>query len=287
MLTWSKPIAWPALLLCAFLAPPAPVASAEPAATAQPVARVHATYHITWNGIDLGDFTWDSAINGGKYKAATSANISALFGAYTWEGATHASGDFITGAPHPANYKFKFRATDKNGQIVMGFVNDKVVTMVEDPPDRGSSGRIPLKPAHMENVLDPLSAIMALSSPGAGSIDSVNPCQRHLALFDGRQRFDLVLTYKRKTHIDGGTGAKFAYVCQIQYVPIAGHKMNTETKYMATTDGIEIWLAPVPAANAFVPVNVVIPTWAGSAQITSTRVQIDVPGKGRIALSSK
>ena len=284
---WTRRPRWPALITGLFALAMAPCVAAEPGVPAQPLARVHADYHITWNGLDLGDFIWDSSINSGKYKAATSANISALFGAYTWEGATHANGTYVTGAPHPANYKFKFNATDKSGQIVMGFANDKVVSMTEDPPDRGSSGRIPLKPAHMENVLDPLSAIMALSSPGNGSIEGVNPCDKHLAVFDGRQRFDLVLSFKHKTRIDGGKGAKIAFVCQIQYVPIAGMKMNTETKYMAATDGIEIWLAAVPAANAFVPVNVVIPTWAGSAQITSTRVQIDMPGKGRIALSSK
>ncbi len=258
-------------------------AMAEPAVP----ARVHATYHITWNGLDLGDFTWDSAINAGQYKAATSANISALFGAYTWDGSSRSNGAFATGAPHPSAYKFKFKATDKSGRLDMTFANDTVVATVENPPDKGSSGRIPLKPAHLENVLDPLSAILAMTSPGATTIDKVNPCDRRLAVFDGRQRFDLVLSPKGKTKLDGSVGAKWAFVCRIQYVPIAGHKMNTETKYMASADGIEIWLAPVTFANAFIPVNVVIPTWAGSAQITSSKVQIEMPGKGKVALSSK
>jgi hypothetical protein len=263
-------------------------AHADPAdARVAAPARLHATYHITWNGLDLGDFTWDSAISDGQYKAATSANISALFGAYTWEGVTRASGAYHAGQPHPAAYKFRFKATDKSGRIDMAFANDKITNVSEDPPQKVSSERIPIKPAHLENVLDPISAIMAMSSPGAVNIDAVNPCERRLAVFDGQQRFDLVLTFKRKTHLDNATGAKTAYVCNIRYVPIAGMKMNTETKYMASTDGIEIWLAPVSFANTFVPVNVVIPTWAGSAQITSSRVQIDMPGRGQVALSTK
>ena len=266
------------------LASPA-VVQAEPAATPNSGARVHAVYHITWNGLDLGDFTWDSAINGGQYKAVTSAKVSALFGAYTWEGATRSSGAYATGAPHPAAYKFKFNATDKSGKVDMTFVNNRVASMSIDPPDKGNG--IPLTPAHLENVLDPLSAIMAISSPGKSTVDNVNPCERRLPVFDGKQRFDLILSFKRKDRTDNAAGAKLVYVCKIQYVPIAGMKMNTETKYMASTDGIEIWLAPVAFANSFVPVNVVIPTWAGSAQITSAKVQIDVPGRGQVALSAK
>jgi len=265
-------------------------ARAEPGAPsgaqASGPARVHATYHITWNGLDLGDFVWDSAIASGEYKAATSANISALFGAYTWAGLTRASGTYLTGEPHPSNYKFSFKATDKSGRIDMAFAHNRIVTVSQDPPDKGSSERIPLKPAHLENVLDPLSAIMAMSSPGSGSVDTINPCDRHLSVFDGTQRFDLVLSFKHKARLENATGAKFAYVCAIKYVPIAGMKMNTETKYMASADGIEIWLAPVAFANTFVPVTVVIPTWAGSAQINSTKVQIDMPGRGRVALSA-
>jgi len=278
---------WAAPALLAAVAAVAP-AHAEPGRTVAAQGsgpRVHAIYHITWNGLDLGEFTWDSAISGGQYKAVTNAKITALFGAYTWEGATRASGAYVTGAPHPAAYKFRYSATDKSGRIDMTFANNKVASMSADPPDKGKG--IPLTPADLENVLDPLSAIMTLSSPGTGSIEAMNPCQRRLAVFDGKQRFDLVLSFKKKDHASNAAGARAVYVCKIQYVPIAGMKMNTETKYMASTDGIEIWLAPVAFANTFVPINVVIPTWAGSAEITSSKVQIDVPGHGQIALSGK
>lgn len=282
------------LLTTAALVAALPALAAEPpaAAPAKPKqnvpARVHATYHITWNGLDLGDFVWDSQIKDGEYKAVTSANISALFGAYTWVGTTRSAGAFLTGAPLPLTYKFQFKSTDKSGRLDMTFADGKVLTTKEVPADKGSSERIPIKPAHLESVVDPLSAILAMTSPGVGTIAKVNPCNRRFGVFDGRQRFDLVMSPKGKTQLDGTSGAKWAYVCRIKYVPIAGHKWTTEVKYMAGTDDIEIWLAPVTFANAFVPVNVVIPTWAGSAQITSTKVQIEMPGgNGRMALTKK
>ena len=96
------------LLGASALAPALADPAGSPAASAA-APRVHALYHITWNGLSLGDFTWDSDIKAGQYKAATSANVSALFGAYTWEGATRASGAYLTGQPHPSAYKFRFR----------------------------------------------------------------------------------------------------------------------------------------------------------------------------------
>lgn len=286
MMSWARcarQLAGATLALALSVSLGSPPASAVDTPTVPP-ARVHGYYHITWNGLDLGEFVWDSTISGGQYKVSTNANISALLGAYTWQGVTRANGTYAPGSPHPASYRFRFDATDKAGRIDMTFANDSVTQVSENPPDRGTSGRVPLRPAHLQNVLDPLSAIMALSAPEGGSVDNSNPCQRRLPVFDGKIRFDLVLSFKRKTQLEG-SGARFAYVCRVQFVPIAGHKMNNETKYMAQNDGIELWMAPVAFANVFVPYNVVIPTWAGSAQITSSRVQIDMPGRGRVALS--
>ena len=50
---------------------------------------------------------------------------------------------------------------------------------------------MPLREQHLKGVLDPLSAIMVLSR---GS--SANPCDRRLPIFDGKERFDLVFSYK-------------------------------------------------------------------------------------------
>lgn len=250
-----------------------------------PPGRVHAVYNISWNGLHLGEFTWDSNTKGGKYKLSTSASLSALFGAYSWQGVTRATGTYTGNAITPAAYAFKFKGSDKSGQIDMRFKRGAVTEVEALPLDKGSIGRIPVLPEHKKGVLDPLSAVMALSAPIKGKVDAANPCNRKLSIFDGKQRFDLVLSYARRERLDGGlVGSKSVFVCRVKYKPIAGHKMNTETKYMIDNDGIEIWLAPVPDANVYLPYNIVIPTWAGSARITTSKIQIDL-GSGAIALS--
>jgi len=68
-------------------------------------------------------------------------------------------------------------------------------------------------------------------------------------------------------------------------LPIAGHKVDLETKYMASNDAIEVALRPVPSANMLVPYQINIPTLAGYASIVSKRVEIVSPGKAQIALT--
>ena len=75
-----------------------------------------------------------------------------------------------------------------------------------------------------------------------------------------------------------------AHVCRVRYLPIAGHKVDSDTKFMAANDAIEVALRPVPSANVFVPYQITIPTMAGSATIVSKRVEIASPGKPQIAL---
>jgi hypothetical protein len=53
---------------------------------------------------------------------------------------------------------------------------------------------------------------------------------------------------------------------------------------LATTDGIEVILRPIPSANVLVPYQVTIPTILGYATLNSKRIEIESPGKPQIAL---
>jgi Protein of unknown function (DUF3108) len=145
-------------------------------------AHVRADYKIIWNGIELGDFIWDSSLRGGQYKLSSNANITALFGAYKWQGVTRATGNLARGDVRPSAYAFKYDATDKNGRIDMRFAKGAVTDLQSEPVDNGSIERVALKPAHMVGVLDPLSAVMALSTPVGGKLDAGSPCTRRLAV---------------------------------------------------------------------------------------------------------
>ena len=129
--------------------------------------------------------------------------------------------------------------------------------MKHTPPAPPKPDIVPLREQHLKGVLDPLSAIMVMASDS-----NPDPCDRRLPIFDGKERFDLVLTYKGQMKVSeqqpSGQPA-IAHVCRVKYRPIAGHKVDAENSYLATTDAIEVALRPIPSANVLVPYQITIP----------------------------
>lgn len=245
--------------------------------------RVRASYDVNFNGINIGTFEFESQAEKENYMLAASAHLSILLGAYKWAGHTRSFGLIADQMPKPSSFSFDFKANKKTGHTKMGFSGDAVTNIVNVPPAKIKPNIIPVRERHLKDVLDPLSAIMAVTR---GSTS--NPCDRRVPIFDGKERFDLLLTYKGQTkiaeqHPSGQPG--IAYVCRVRYVPIAGHKIDSSTKFMASTDAIELSLRPIPSANVFVPYQITIPTIAGYATIVSKKVEIVSPGKPQIALT--
>jgi hypothetical protein len=150
------------------------------------------------------------------------------------------------------------------------------------PPLTPKPDIVPLREQHLKGVLDPLSAIMVVAN-----YSNADPCDRRLPIFDGKERFDLVLSYKGEVKVNeqqpSGQPA-IAHVCRVKYRPIAGHKADAESSYLATTDAIEVSLRPIPSANVLVPYQITIPTMLGYATIVAKRVEIQSPGLPQIAL---
>ena len=258
------------------------VATASPAAAEPWPAVVRAVYEVNFNGFNVGTFEFESQAEQESYTLIGNAKLSILLGSFTFDGFTRTFGSIVDQSPKPAAFSFDFKSSAKNGSTTMEFANGGV-TEVKNLPVTPSKGEtIPVREQHLKGVLDPLSAIMAMSRG-----TSANPCERRVPIFDGKERFDLVLSPKGETKIteqqpSGQPG--MVHVCRVRYLPIAGHKVNSDTKYMAANDAIEVMLRPIPSANVFVPYQVIIPTMAGTATIVSKRVDIILNGKPQIAL---
>jgi len=258
-------------------------ASASPASAQGWPANVRAVYDVNFNGFNVGSFEFEAQAEQQSYTLVGNAKLSILLGAFTWDGLTRSFG-LITdeAAPKPAAFSFDFKSSMKSGSTRMEFAHGEVTEIKNLPLTPPKGDIIPVREQHLKGVLDPLSAIMAVSRGSTAS-----PCERRVPIFDGKERFDLVLSPKGETKIteqqpSGQPG--MAHVCRVRYLPIAGHKVDSETKFMAANDGIEVQLRPIPSAGVFVPYLVTIPTQAGVATIASKRVDIVVNGKPQIAL---
>lgn len=240
--------------------------------------KVDAHYKITLNGFDVGTLHYASAVEGSTYTLSSDVRLSFLLGAFQWKGVSRTVGTSTSKALSPTGFNFDFASTLKDGAIRMGFDKGNVRSVSIDPPSPPAEGTVPVQSQHLKGVLDPLSAIMSLTQGASG-----NPCTRKVAIFDGKQRFNLELAYRRQEDLGGGQ-AGTGTVCMVRYIPIAGYKASPETQALAANTGIEIVFRPVPSADLMVPHRVVLPTLAGTAEIAAERIDVRMPGQGQVAL---
>jgi len=248
-------------------------------------SNVTASYEIKWLGTYIGDFKLRSSITNRQYSLQANADISVFFGTVSWKGVTSSRGLMTANGPMPQSYSFRYSTGEKGETVDLRFQQRSVQDIVINPPPRPGSRRVPITAAHLQNVVDPLSAVILLSQ-ARPSRRSENVCSRRIPIFDGKMRYDLVLTPKGTKPI--GNAGKLhgtAYVCSVHYIPIAGHKPGnkTEEDYMAASTGIEVWLVPVPEAGLVVPYYISVPTPAGTASIMSAKFEFETPS-GRHAL---
>jgi hypothetical protein len=246
-------------------------------------ASVKASYQITFNGFNIGTLDFQSEAESESYTLVANTRLSVLLGAFTWDSETRSFGMLTSKAPKPAAFSLDFKSTLKAGSLKIGFSDGAVTDVAQQPIVPPKPGTIPLREQHLKGVLDPLSAIMMLSR---GS--NAHPCERRIPIFDGKERFDLVLSRKGEVQVTEQQPSgqpDVAYVCRVKYQPIAGYKLDRETEFMASNDAIEVALRPIPSANVFIPYQATIPTLAGYASVYAKRVEIVSPGKPQIALT--
>lgn len=257
-------------------------AGSHPAAAgSRAPGEVDATYKISLNGFDLGTFRFTSGVGANSaYYVDTDVEISAILGIFKWKGVTHASGTFAEAAAvQPEGFKFEFESSARSGVVSMGFGKEGVETFSAEPPLPPMPEEVPLTRAHLKNVVDPLSAIMAMTH-----VDAKDPCGRKVSIFDGRQRFDLDLRYSRTMPLPGTTDK--AVVCRVKYQPIAGYVPDEQTLAMAKSDGIEIAFRVLPSVKLMLPQSVTIPTVAGNAELSLVAVNIKTGDQGKFAAAN-
>ena len=262
------------LLLGVALALPTPLLAAPrgPVNEAWP-ASVKAVYRINF-GIfgDIGSYRFKSRLKDGKYNLDGVVKIETAVLDYS--AVMRSSGSFVSAELSPDSHMFRFKqdpliGKKKRSTLHMEFDDSGVKHVKFVPKKKKPSKRnVPVTEQQLENVLDPLSAIMALSLDQTG-----DPCWRTLSVFDGKHRFDLIFTPKRQSSRN--------VVCSVRFVPISGHRKGEGNSVI--TGNAEVVLRRVPKANIVIPSRVTVPTIVGNAVLESEKVIITMPDRKRIA----
>ena len=256
-----------------------PVDSAYAENSISTAARITAVYRVELAGFNLGDFKLTTTFRGEEYQMRGEGRFTILQGlVYEWRGVSASTGRVTSQGPTPAMYALNYSdGGTKAGRLRMTF-DDRGVTGVSMSPGRRPNPRtIPVTQEQLEGVLDPLSGAF-LSAHSENPNGDLNVCNQTLPVFDGMQRFDLVITPKRAVNVKRATPGGYAgpaVICAVKFIPIAGYQPdNAGIRLMSQSNEIEVWLIPVRNTKMYVPYRIVLPTPVGYGSALVTSIQV-------------
>jgi hypothetical protein len=244
-------------------------------------ARLEAHYRVTLAGLPIGSGSWIIDVTEDRYVMAANGQASGMMRVFASGNGDAAIRGVIAGTRiSPTDFKMSVRSGGKTDQVQMALTGGSVKTLSINPPQKPNDKRIPVTEAHKRGVMDPITAGIA---PRAGA-NGLGPeaCRRTIPVFDGRQRYDLALSFKRMEQVRAEKGYEGpAVVCAVAYRPLGGYeKEKFATKFLQETRDLEMWYAPISGTKFLAVYRVVIPTAFGAAVLQATRFQ-SVPKTNR------
>ncbi len=244
--------------------------------------EVSAVYELSFNGFDVGTYKFTAHFNGKTYAAVGKSEVSALFGAFKWVGNFSGNGALEPSGVRPLAFEMSYKTKKKVTSVKIGFTGIGVSSVALVPNKPPAAETVKLKPENLRNVFDPMAAMIAMSDANAA-----DACHRTIPVFDGKQRYDLRLSFKGRepvTEQHPSGQPKELVLCRVKYVPIAGHKPKDFVSPWIDYNNIEIALRAVPQAGIYVPYRVTVPSSLGNAVMTADTINITAANNQQIAL---
>ena len=234
--------------------------------------KLEAHYRVSIAGLPIGSGAWVVDVESDRYSMAASGQVSGLLKAFSSGDGTIAVRGTITGTRMASSsYAMNIRSRNKTDDVRMGFAGGAVKELAIEPPVEPNEDMVPLTEAHKRGVLDPISAGM-IPAAGAGGLEP-EACRRTMSVFDGRQRYDLALSYKRMDRVKAERGYEgLVLVCAVSYTPLGGHDPErAAVKALRESREIEMWFAPIAGTRFLGVYRIVLPTMLGNAVLDATR----------------
>jgi len=238
----------------------------------QAQGKLEARYTASLAGIPIGKGVWVVDVSDDQYTAAANGRTTGILQVFSGGHGSVAGRGTVNGKPLSSDYASTVVVDKKIDTIHIAVNGGNVKDFSAEPQWPPTPDRVPVTDAHRRGILDPMSAWL-MPVPGNGDTVKPDACRRTLAVFDGRGRFDLALSFKRMERVKSERGYEGpVVVCAVQYVPIAGHRPNrAAVKYLMAQRDIEVALAPVAGTRIVVPYRISVPTALGPAVLEATQ----------------
>ncbi len=256
-----------------FLAPTTFAAVAGDAShPASAQGRLEAEYIASIAGIPIGRGNWIIEFTNDQYTAAASGTTTGIIRFFTGARGTGAAhGTLNAGQPIPATYGATITYDRKVDDVRMALTGGNVTDYAVEPPLPPIPNRIPVSDADRRGVVDPMTSML---NRVGGNGDPVSPeaCNRKVAVFDGRVRYDLHSEFKRMETVKAERGYQGPVaVCTVYFTPISGYVPDRPAiKYLVELRDAEVWLAPISGTRVLVPFRFSMPTPLGTGLLQAT-----------------
>ena len=235
-------------------------------------SNLDASYTISFARIRVGEITASVVFGPTEYAMSASGRAGGLMKALMdGEGSFTARGPITDDHPVPTNFTSKIVSNGQTSDVTMVLDEGSVKELAATP--LSSSGRVPVTEANRQGIIDPLTAMLFWAvAPGAFSQET---CRRTLPIFDGHQRYDLKLAFKRMDKVTAEKGyAGPVVVCSLRYEPIVGHiSSNALVKYLSEGREMEVALAPVPGTRLLAPFRLSVVSMLANLVIEASRFE--------------
>jgi hypothetical protein len=158
--------------------------------------KLDASYTISFARIRVGDISASGVFGESEYAISARGRAGGIMKVLVDGEASFAThGTIKDGYPVPTTFTSKIVSDAETSGVTMvldeGSVKELAATV---PPPK--SDRVPVTQTNRQGIVDPLTA-MLFSATAAGKGLHRDVCRHTLPIFDGQQRYDLKLAFKR------------------------------------------------------------------------------------------
>src|SRR5262252_1819762 len=185
--------------------------------------KLDASYTISFAHIRVGDIAATGAFGESEYAISARGRAGGIMKVLVdGEASFSTHGTIKDGYPVPTTFTSKIVSDAETSDVTMVLDEGSVKELAAAAPPK--SDRVPVTQANRQGIVDPLTA-MLFSTAAVGEGLSPDVCRHTLPIFDGQQRYDLKLAFRRMDKVTAEKGyAGPVVVCSVSYEPIAGHR---------------------------------------------------------------
>lgn len=243
--------------------------------------KLTAKYSLTVAGVEIGRASIAVDAGDTSYQVVGTGKVTGIMRAVSaGKGSAAAKGAITVNKLSPQIYAMSAEADGKAESVRLAMAGGTAKEVEVEPPIKPLPDRVEVTEAHLVNIMDPVSGAFVYV-PGTADLLSAAACDRAIPIFDGRQRYDVSLTYLRIDQVKAGkTYAGPAVVCRAGYAPVAGHRPTRSTvKYMMENKDMYVWLVPIAGTRLLAPFRVSIATMIGTATLEATSFETQAKDK--------